>query len=165
MFYCKSKHYLRIRNLKLNLPVDTGHLMTKPDVVKTSGKRSLFYDVLKTSYLRHPEDVQLTTSWRHLIYDVLKTSDLHRLENAQLMSSWRRPIYNVLTKNIWFGTFWGRLIYDVLKTSNLCCLENVQFTTSSRSLWNIVCVAMLQWRLCSVKRNDFFLIFLTFLFF
>ena len=37
-------------------------LTTKPDVVKTSGKRRLIYDVLKTSYLRRPKDVQLTTS-------------------------------------------------------------------------------------------------------
>ena len=51
MYYCKPK---------VNLPVDTGYPMTKPDVVKTSQKRRLFYDVLKTSYLHHLEDIQFT---------------------------------------------------------------------------------------------------------
>ena len=42
--------------------MSSGRLTTKPDVVRTSGKRRLIYDVLKTSYLRRPKDVQLTTS-------------------------------------------------------------------------------------------------------
>ena len=91
-------------------------LMTKPDVVKTSGKRCLIYDVLKTSYLRHLEDIQFTTSWRRLIYDVFKMSNLGRLED------------------VWFTISWRHLIYDVLKTSNLRGLENVKFMTSSRRL-------------------------------
>ena len=37
-------------------------LTTKPDVVKTSGKRRLIYDILKMSYLRRLQDVQFTTS-------------------------------------------------------------------------------------------------------
>ena len=37
-------------------------LTTKPDVVKTSGKRRLIYDVLKTSYLRRLKDVQFMMS-------------------------------------------------------------------------------------------------------
>ena len=73
-------------------------LTTRSDVVKTSGKRRLFYDVLKTSYLRRLEDVQFTTPWRRLIYDVfrtsiydvLKTSDLRRLEDVQFTTSWKR---------------------------------------------------------------------------
>ena len=37
-------------------------LTTKQNVVTTSGKRRLIYDVLKTSDLRRLEDVQFTTS-------------------------------------------------------------------------------------------------------
>ena len=37
-------------------------LTTKPDVVKTSGKGRLIYDILKMSYLRRLQDVQFTTS-------------------------------------------------------------------------------------------------------
>ena len=74
-------------------------LTTKPDVVTTSYRRRLIYDVLKTSDLRRLEDVRFTTSWRRLIYVVLKTSDLRRLQD------------------VWLTTFWRRLIYDVLKTS------------------------------------------------
>ena len=37
-------------------------LTSKPDVVRTSGKRHLIYDVFKTSYLRGLKDLQLTTS-------------------------------------------------------------------------------------------------------
>ena len=58
-------------------------LMTKPNIVKTSGKRRLIYDALKTSYLRGLEEVQCTTSWRRLIYNVLRTSDLRRLEDVR----------------------------------------------------------------------------------
>ena len=65
-------------------------LTTKPNVVKTSGKRCLIYDVLKTPYLHRLEDVQFATSWRHLIYSVLRTSDLRRLEDVRFTSSWRR---------------------------------------------------------------------------
>ena len=37
-------------------------LTTKQDVVTTSGKRRLIYDILKTSDLRRLEDVKFTTS-------------------------------------------------------------------------------------------------------
>ena len=37
-------------------------LTTKPDVIRTSGKRRLIYDVLKTSYLGCLKDVQFATS-------------------------------------------------------------------------------------------------------
>ena len=51
-------------------------LTTKPDALKTSGKRRLIYDVLKTSDLRCLEDAQFTTSWRRLIYDVRCLEDV-----------------------------------------------------------------------------------------
>ena len=75
-------------------------LMTKPDVVKTSGKRRLIYDVMKMSDLRRLEDVVFKTSWRRPIYVVLRTSN--------------------------FTTSSRRLIYDVLKTSYLRRLEDIQ---------------------------------------
>ena len=81
-------------------------LMTKPDVVKTSGKRRLIYDVMKTSDLRRLEDVVFKTSWRRPIYFVLRTSNLRRPPDVWFTTSWRRPIYVVLkTSN-----------YDVFKT-------------------------------------------------
>ena len=101
-------------------------LTTKPDVVKTSGKRRLICNILKTFYLRCLEDVQFTTSWRRLIYDVLRTSDLRRLEDVQFTTSWRRLIYDVLRtsdlrrlEDVWFTSSWGRPDYDVFKTSDL----------------------------------------------
>ena len=75
-------------------------LTAKPDVVKTSGKRRLIYNFLKTSYLRRLKDVQFTTSRRHLIYDVLRTSDLQRLEDVSFTLSWGRPIYNVFKTSV-----------------------------------------------------------------
>ena len=89
-------------------------LTIKQDIVTTSGKRRLIYDVLKMSDSRRLQDVWLTTSWRRLIYVILKTSNFGRLEN------------------VWFTTFSGRLIYDVLKTSNLRRLEEIWFMTSWR---------------------------------
>ena len=87
-------------------------LRTKPDVLKTSGRRSRIYDGLKTSDLPRLEDVRFITSWIRLIYDVLKTSDLRRL------------------KDIRFSTFWRHLIYDVLKTFDLRLLDDLCKTTS-----------------------------------
>ena len=75
-------------------------LMTKQDVVRTSGKRRRIYDVLKTSDLRHLEDVQFTTSWRCLIYDVFRTSDLQRPIDVWFTSFW----------DVQFKTPWKRLI-------------------------------------------------------
>ena len=75
-------------------------LTTKPDVVKTSGKEFLIYDVLKTSYLRCLEDVQFTTSWRHPIYDVLRTSDIRPLQKVWFMLSWGPPIYDVFKTSV-----------------------------------------------------------------
>ena len=100
-------------------------LTTKPDVVMTSCRRSLFL---------------YTTSWRRSIYVVLKTSDLRRLEDVWFTSSWRHPIYDVLKasylrlEDVQFKTFWRRLIYVALNTSDLRRLEDVWFTTSWRCL-------------------------------
>ena len=107
------------------------HLTTKPDVVKTSGKRPLIYDVLKTSDLQRLEDVWITTSWGRLVYDVLKTYNLRLLEDVQFMMSWRR------------------LIYDVLRTSNLRRLEEVRFTSTwKRPIYNVFKTSVKR-RLCS----------------
>ena len=137
-----------------NFPADTDvlkrsqRLTTKPDVGRTSEKRRLIYDVLKTSYLRCLKDVQFTTSWTRFIYVVLKTSNLRRLEDVDLRC----------LEDVWFKTSWGSLIYDVLKTSDLrhlgsvwfatswrrliyIVLKEVQFKTSSRHLQNDVCIA------------------------
>ena len=91
-------------------------LTTKQDVVTTSGKRLIIYDVLKTYDLRHLDDVQFRTSWRCLIYDILRTSDLRRLEDVRFTLSWRCPIHNVLRTSdlwllvdVWFTTTWRRL--------------------------------------------------------
>ena len=126
-----------------------GKVTMSSNVVKTSGKRGLIYDILQTSDLRRLEVAWFTTSWRRPIYVVLKTSNLRCLEevckmaseDVWLTTSWRRPIYVVLRtsnlrrlQDVWFTTSWGRLIYDVLKTSDLCSLENIQFTTSLRRL-------------------------------
>ena len=99
-----------------------GRLTTKPNVVETSGKRHLIYDVLKTSYLRCLEEVQFTTSWRRLIYNVFRTSDLWRFEDVWLEDVLR-------TSDLW------RLcvvlkICVVLKTSNLWSLQDVCKTMS-----------------------------------
>ena len=67
-------------------------LLTKQDVVTTSGKRRRMCDVLKTFDLDHLEDDQFSMSWRRLIYEVLRTSDLRRFEITRFTSSWRRPI-------------------------------------------------------------------------
>ena len=75
-------------------------LTIKQDVVTTSGKRRLIFDVLRTSNLQHLEDVQFMTSWRRLIYDFLWTSDLWRLEDTRFMSSWKRPVYDVLKTSV-----------------------------------------------------------------
>ena len=88
-------------------------LMTKPVVLKTSGRWRLIYDVLKTSDLRRLEDVWFTSSWKRLICDVLRTPVLRRLEDVGFLSSWRRLICNVLRKTVlrrledgWFTTSW-----------------------------------------------------------
>ena len=101
-------------------------LTTKPDFLKTSGKRCLIYEVLKTSYLHRLEDAQFTTSWKSLIYDGLRKSDLWRLEDVRFTSSWKRPIYDVLKtsdlqlpEDVWLTTSWRHPIYVVLRSSNL----------------------------------------------
>ena len=92
------------------------HLVTKQDLVTTSGKRLRIYNVLKTPDLRHLEDVQFTTSWRRLIYDVFRTSGL-----------W-------CPEDVWFTLSWRRQICDFLKTFDLRCLEDVRFMTPLRRL-------------------------------
>ena len=92
-------------------------LTTKPNAVKTSGKR-------RTSYLHRLEDVQFTTSWGRLIHDVSKTSDLRRLKTFNLRH----------LEDVWSTTSWGCLIYHVFKMFDLHRLEDVQFMTSSRRL-------------------------------
>ena len=87
-------------------------LTTKPDVVKTSGKRRLIYDILKTSDLQCLEDVRFTLSSRRPIYDILKTSDLRCLEDVWFTSSWGRPIYDVYKTSVK-----QRLISNVVVTS------------------------------------------------
>ena len=83
-------------------------LMTKPDALKTSGRRRLIYVLLKTSDLRYLEkvvlrrleDVWFTTSWRRRIFVLLKTSDLQCLEEVCFTTSWRRLIYNLLKMSV-----------------------------------------------------------------
>ena len=95
-------------------------LTAKPDVVTTSGRRRLIYDVLKmlnveclediwfkTSGLRRLEYIRFTTFWRHLAYDVLKTSDLRHLEDARFAYRF---------EDVRFMTSSRSLAYDVLKT-------------------------------------------------
>ena len=65
-------------------------LMTKQDVVRTSGKRCRIYVVLKTSDFRRLEDVQFTTSCRRLVYNVLKTSVKRRLCSNVVATSIQR---------------------------------------------------------------------------
>ena len=115
----------------------SGRLTTKPDVVTTSYRKRLIYDVLKTSDLRHLEDVRFTTPWRRLIYVVLKTSDLRHLED------------------VWF-TFWRRPIYDVLKTSDSRLLEDVRFTMSWRCLINDVLKTSVKQRLLLQRCSDIY---------
>ena len=111
-------------------------LTTKLDVVTTSCKRHLIYDVLKTSDVRRLENFRFTTSWRSPIYEVLKIPDLRRLEDAWFITLWRRLIYDVWEtsdlirlEDVRFTTSWRRLIYDVLKTFDLRRLEDVCKTT------------------------------------
>ena len=59
-------------------------LTTKPDVVRSSGKRRLIYDVLKTSDLRHLKGIYFMASSRRLIYVILGTFDLRCLEDVFL---------------------------------------------------------------------------------
>ena len=73
-------------------------LTTKPDALKTSGKRRLIYDFLKTSDLRR------TMSWRRWIYVLLKTSDFRYLEDVCFTTSWRRLIYDVLKNDVCVAT-------------------------------------------------------------
>ena len=119
-------------------------LTTKPDVVRTSEKRCLIYDVFKTSYLRRLQDVQFMTSWRRFICVVLKTSNLRRLEDVDL----RR------LEDVNFTTSSRSLIYVILGTLDLPRLEDVQFKTSSRRLQNNVYNVIVT--SYSVKRNVFF---------
>ena len=140
-----SKHYFNWSSWKFSFikqktwfPVDTDvfkiHRTTKPNVLTTSGRRSLIYDILKTSDVRRLKDVRFTTTWRRLICDVLKTSDsrrlrdvgLRRLEDVLFTTSWRCLIYDVLKVSklrrleyVWFMSFGRRLICDVLRTSVL----------------------------------------------
>ena len=132
-----SKHYFNWSSWKFSFikqktwfPVDTDvfkiHRTTKSNVLTTSGRRSLIYDILKTSDVRRLKDVRFTTTWRRLICDVLKTSDSRRLEDVLFTTSWRRLIYDVLKVSklrrleyVWFMSFWRRLICDVLRTSVL----------------------------------------------
>ena len=57
---------------------------TKSDVVTTSGRMRLIYDVWKRSDLRRLEDVRFTASLRRLIYVVLNTSNIRRFEDSEL---------------------------------------------------------------------------------
>ena len=151
-----SKHYFNWSSWKFSFikqktwfPVDTDifkiHRTTKSNVLTTSGRRSLIYDILKTSDVRRLKDVRFTTTWRRLICDVLKTSDsrrlrdvgLRRLEDVLFTTSWRCLIYDVLKVSklrrleyVWFMSFGRRLICDVLRTSVLLRLEDVCKTTS-----------------------------------
>ena len=57
---------------------------TKSDVVTTSGRRRLIYDVWKTSDQRRLEDVRFTTSLRRLSYVVLNTPNIRHFEDSEL---------------------------------------------------------------------------------
>ena len=156
-----SSFHVRIRILSkevgylfwvwINSPEDTDVLKRtlgrlKKFMTSYDQTRRRIYEVLKTPDLRRFLDVWFMTLWRRLIYVVWNTSNLGRLENIRFTTSSRRWIYDV-------------------KTSDLRRLEDVQFTTSWRllicdswrRLWNDVCVATSQRRLCNVERNDFFL--------
>ena len=165
-----SKHYFNWSSWKFSFikqktwfPVDTDvfkiHRTTKPNVLTTSGRRSLIYDILKTSDVRRLKDVRFTTTWRRLICDVLKTFCLRRLEDVWFTTSWRCLNYDVWNtsdlcpfEDVWFAMSWGRLFCNVLKTSvkrRLCC-NVVATSTTRRKKWFFLILYCLK---NSVKKN------------
>ena len=116
-------------------------LTTKPDVVTTSYRRLLNYDILKMSDLCRLENVRFTTFWRCPIYVVLKTAHLRRLVDVWLMTSWRHLIYDVLKTSVKW-----RLCSNVVATS-IQRRKKWFFLIIFRKFWKVVFRLVFRYRI------------------